>query len=220
VLALRIHRLAGLGFGLDRIRAMLADADLARASLADLRDELDASITRLQQARDEVDRLLATGNAPDLTSEAVALAAALGTSVDPSDPAMGSSEFAVVFDHVTTPGSAARLQSVLAHAPSGLTELEATIAALPADASQDQIDDLVAECLAMIGPFLQEHSDELDGFDTLPAGSTAVEALMATATDSLNPAQQQVIDHAIARLGQPYRRHRSTPPLVGSDKRG
>jgi DNA-binding transcriptional MerR regulator len=200
ILALRIHRLAGLGFGLDRIRAMLADADLARASLADLHDELDASIARLQQTRDEVDRLLETGNAPDLTSEAVALAAALGTSVDPSDAAMASSEFAVVFDHVTTPGSAARLQNVLAHAPSGLRDLEATIAALPADASQDQIDALVAHGLAVIGPFLQEHSDELDGFDALPAGSTKAEALMATATDSLNPAQQQVVEKVIARL--------------------
>lgn len=70
VLALRIARLASLGFSLNRIAEMLKSDTHSDESLRGVRAELDRRIADLRRIRKDIDDLIAKGVSPDLSPEA------------------------------------------------------------------------------------------------------------------------------------------------------
>jgi DNA-binding transcriptional MerR regulator len=184
VLALRIHRLSELGFSLEQVREMLVDEQAAQGSLTQLREELESRIGRLDRARDEVDSLLSSGAAPDLSSEARALLNAFG---DHSS----SLSLAVVIAHLVPARDSHTMSRILREAPRTFAEIQERMDALPAEADEEQILELVDRAEQAVAPFLTEHAEALAEVSGVPEGSPGLAVLNATVAEGLNPAQER-----------------------------
>ncbi|SJM50052.1 MerR family transcriptional regulator [Gulosibacter sp. 10] len=193
VLALRIKRLAGLGFGLDDIARMLESETHAGQSLLDLRAELAERIAELERIRADVDALVDGGIAPDLSPEALLAMEALGA--DPS-----SRNVAIVLAHLMRGEDLATLVDVLNRAPEEFTALNERVLSLPDDASESECAALAERAVLIIGGFLAEHADSFPALDSPSGVDAGALALEAVVIDDMNRAQRRVMQLVFDRL--------------------
>ncbi|MGP5496973.1 helix-turn-helix domain-containing protein [Corynebacterium flavescens] len=138
VVALRIARLAALGFSLDNIEEMLESDEHAQTSLRRLRSELDERILELRKMRRDVDGLIASGGSPDLSPEARVALGALGTDKASQNISI---LLARLFSKEDLLGFAATLQNPAAD----MERFNQALFGLPADASADEIEIVCSE---------------------------------------------------------------------------
>ncbi|MEV0753717.1 MerR family transcriptional regulator [Streptosporangium sp. NPDC050280] len=195
VLALRINRLAGLGFLLDDVARMLDSEEDGQKSLRGLRTELDTRIADLERIRSEVDELISLGVSPDLSPEALLAMEALG-----NDPA--SRNVALFLTHLIPKEDTLTFVRALKDAPEDLLHVNTAIQELPADASEHEIVPLVDRAVAAIRVFLAAHGNALPDFPDSARDRTNTDALTALITEHMNPAQR----HTMRLIGEHFDR--------------
>lgn len=193
VLTLRIKRLAGLGFSLERIAEMLASASHADASLQELREELTGTITRLELIRTDLDRIIAHGIAPDLSPEALRAMEAFGR----DETGRG---IAIVFAHLFPAGYTDALADALAEQPVELGALNTEFTQLTEDASAQRIATMVTSITVSVGAFLAAHPELISAGASQKADKVKADAFTATILDGLNRAQREVMSRTVQHL--------------------
>lgn len=196
VLALRIARLSGLGFTLEQVAEALASEEEGRSSLRGLRAELDARITELLRVRSEVDELIDLGASPDLSPAALLAADALG-----DDPA--SRNIAIVLAHLVASDHMPAFARILGDAPAHVAHTDAELRRLPPDATEDEIDSLVARTVTAVEEFLASSADTVP-FITRVDEHTSTEVLSDLVTAHLNPAQRRVVSLVMRHLSDDH----------------
>ncbi|MFF5115213.1 MerR family transcriptional regulator [Streptosporangium sp. NPDC000509] len=205
VLALRINRLAGLGFLLDDVARMLDSEEDGQKSLRGLRVELDTRIADLERIRSEVDELIGLGVSPDLSPEALLAMEALG-----NDPA--SRNVALFLTHLITKEDTLTFVKALKDAPEDLLHVNTAILELPADASEHEIVPLVDRAVAAIRAFLAAHGNALPNFPDSAGERTNSDALTALITENMNPAQR----HTMRLIGEHFDRSPEWDTMFGA----
>lgn len=194
VLALRIARLAGLGFTLEQIARILDSEEHGQASLRGLRAELDRRIAELRRIRREVDELIALGVSPDLSPDALLAMEALG-----DDPA--SRNLAIVLTHLMSEEDTATLLRTLRGAPAAFSHVNAALLTLPADAAEEDVAALADEAVATIEAFFADAPDELRADAGLSREQQlSADVVDAVATEGMNDAQRRVMRLVVERL--------------------
>ncbi|MFG2063847.1 MerR family DNA-binding transcriptional regulator [Micromonospora sp. NPDC048871] len=186
ILALRISRLARLGFPLERVGRMLDSEEHGQQSLHGLRAELDTRIAELHRIRAEVEELIRLGVAPDLSPEALVTMEALG-----DDSA--SRNLAIVLTHLIPREETTGLVTFLQGVPEELAGLNRAILDLPAEAAEEEILLLADRAATALKGFLDAHQEALPDLDDSRTGKANVEVLHAVAVEQMNPAQRRVM---------------------------
>lgn len=186
VVAVRIARLAALGFSLDNIAVMLESDEHAQASLRRLRSELDERIRELSKMRRDVDGLIARGGAPDLTPEAGMALEALGTDKASRNISILLSR---LFSKEDLIGFAATLQNPAAD----MERFNRKLFDLAEDASEGEIELVCREGVAAIAHLRAEVGDDLPSFDTQVGEEEGARAVRTLMEASMNTAQRQVL---------------------------
>ncbi|WP_286955189.1 MULTISPECIES: MerR family transcriptional regulator [Corynebacterium] len=194
VVALRIARLAALGFSLDNIAEMLESDEHAQTSLRRLRSELDERILELRKMRRDVDGLIASGGSPDLSPEARVALGALGT-----DKASRNISIllARLFSKEDLLGFAATLQNPAAD----MERFNQALFGLPADASADEIEIVCSEGVTAIDRLRAEVGEDLPSFDTQVGEEEGARAVRTLMEASMNPAQRKVLERILEEFG-------------------
>lgn len=188
-LALRINRLAGLGFPLSTVASMLDSEEEGRASLQGLRDEVDGRIADLVRLRGEIDELIRRGVSPDLSPEALGAFEAMGG--DPS-----SRNIAIVLSHMMPREDIRLLIDALQDGPEELHVANAAIGNLPGDATEPEIAAAADRATAPIQAFLATHQQVLTDVLDSPNAPLSLDVQTALATlvkDGMNPAQRRLL---------------------------
>lgn len=211
VRVLRIKRLASLGIPLDRMRALLDDAAVPparRAGAPDpgagpLLDELDAElagqIERLQRKRELIALLRLHGTSPDLPPELAPFVAVFqGDEVTPEIARLDHDQSVLLAHFVGEDGMGhvSRLYARIASpdlAPS-VSAFSARFGALSAESTDDEVQALVEDFLAVFGPVLAEFVDA--GADIDLGGAS--ELFASHTHDVLSEPQQR----ALAEMGR------------------
>lgn len=193
VLALRIARLAGLGFSLEQVAQMLRSEEHSEESLRGLRAELDTRIAALERIRGEVDDLLSLGISPDVSPEALLAMEVLGR-----DPA--ARNVAIVLAHLMPREDTVAFVEVLREAPEEFLRINEALLALPADAADDAIAALAEHAAATLTAFLDVHGgafpDPVGGRPEL----TDASVLTTVITEDMNSAQRRAMQLMVEHL--------------------
>lgn len=188
VLALRIARLASLGFRLDQVAPMLASAEQSAPLLRDVRAELDERIAALARLRADLDGLIEAGAAPDLSPEAVLALDALG-----ADP--GARNVAILLARMLPKSDMPGFARTMQNAPRELTAVNEELLALPPHASEATVEELADRGAAAIAAFLADQGTALPQLSAgLDGGAgPGLDAMAALLREHLNPAQLRVM---------------------------
>jgi DNA-binding transcriptional MerR regulator len=195
VRTLRITRLAGLGIPLQGLGAILdAPSDDASALLDELEEEIAAHIERLEARRETIAELRRWNASPDLPSEFAPFAALFAASATTQEIARFDREQTILLSHVAGPHGAAAITALYARfADPAVLEVSQAFterfAALPPDASTDEITALVDYVVDTFGPLVRELRLEIADVDV----SRAAALLTAHAVDMLNGAQHRAL---------------------------
>ena len=187
VLALRIHRLSALGFGLDDVARMLESEQDGAESLRGLRDELDTRIAGLERVRAEGDELIELGASPDLSSDALLAMEAPG-----DDPA--SRNIAILLTHLMPAEDTRAMVDALNDAPEELLHVNTAIQQLPPDATEDRITPLVDRAASVTQELLAVHGSSFPEVPDIPSDALSTDALTAPAVQHMNPAHRRVLE--------------------------
>lgn len=195
--ALRIARLASLGFSLDQVGRMLESEEDAQASLHTLRTELSKKIDQLSRIRSNVDAMIDHCTSPDLSPETLLVLDTLG-----GDP--GSNEIAIVLSHILPRNALPTFVETMQDIPADLAYVNTEIANLPADAPEEQITSLARHGAALIAGFLTEREGSLSDIDTRAGRQVGVEEMIALITEHLNHSQREAVAMLVDLLTQDH----------------
>lgn len=193
VLALRIARLASLGFTLEAITTMLSSEEQGRESLRALRAELDDKITELSGLRDTVDGLIERGASPDLSPEAILTMEALG-----SDPA--SRNVAVLLARLLPEADLPVFVTTMRAAPESLEQLNAELLQLPHDTPDAAIDSLAKRGIALLDDFLNDREVVLRDIEERSGAQLGSDSVTDLVLEHMNRAQQRAMTLIIEGL--------------------
>ncbi len=207
VLALRIARLASLGFSLEHVTTMLDSEEQGQESLRGLRAELDNRITELTRIRSKIEGLIARGVSPDLSSEALLAMDALG-------PAPGSRNVAILLARLLPKDDMPGFVEVMQGVPQALARFDEGLLQLAPDTTEGHIVALAEQGTALISQFLNEQGHALPKFDALGGEAVSAEAMTTLINEHMNPAQQRVMSLIIERLPSVTRTASSTSAVL------
>lgn len=193
VLALRIARLAGLGFSLEQVTDMLDSEEHGQESLRGLRSELDTRISELMRIRSDVDELIDRGISPDLSPEALLASEVLGT-----DP--GARNVAILLAHLLPDEDMPAFAEAMRDAPEALERFSTELMHLPAETSEAQTVALAERGIRVIEEFLADRGDALPRFEHRSGEEIEADAMTELMTEHMNPAQERVMTLLIERL--------------------
>ena len=204
VRVLRITRLAGLGFPLQKLPALLDQPDEDPVSQLDQLDaELAARIARLTAQRELVARLRRERAAPDLPPELAPYTALLTASGIPPRMARLDREQLILLAHLVGGErlpAIARLYNRLAEAGllDAATEVSVRFAELDEESGDEAVQGLADDLIAVVASVAEEFS----GAEHLDLGDAA--ALLAEhSNDLLNSAQKRMLALVESRLPTP-----------------
>ncbi|MBX0299212.1 MerR family transcriptional regulator [Cryobacterium sp. 1639] len=203
---LRIKRLAALGIPLEKMPAMLADETGSQTELLNQLDaEIDAEMARLQAQKTLIGLARMHDAAPDLPP---ALASSLARfAASGASPAMNrmDRDQVILLAHLAGEDGIDRLARVYGRLAepdvlSGVAAVSRQFDDLADDASEREIDAMVAEFVARLSPLL---ADLDDGNDEPLFDEAAVAPLFdAYQADVLNRAQRNALAQVTERLQQ------------------
>lgn len=192
---LRITRLASLGLPLQGLGAILDEPSDDSSALLDALDaEVAEQIERLEARRATIAELRRWNAAPDLPRELAPYAAILAASASTNEIARFDREQTILLSHLAGPDGAGAITALYARfADPSVAEVTQSFserfAALPPDASTDEITVLVEYLVTSFGPLVRELRLEIADVDV----SRATALLTDHAEDVLNAAQQQAL---------------------------